>query len=262
MSENRKEGYLQQQLDKAAELKKIYDNTLVMLQTEERFINLFKGHNKQSVDSFIKYYAQMKSSWYAYADSNYQSRMHKKNKWRNAALVLMKEIGLKKLFNLKCRWVAGEIDLEGIELSQDFNKWEETPYDCPYLDPISPEEFGCWLSFREYKKENPDDDDESPSAHSAFENYHWYRSIYMDNPEKLLPEWFHYYDKHFGTAPLLELSTIRIDIEQDYNDVWVEEIFIHTLTEEQKKTFSHQNRAMRKELKENPKKRKTVQQEI
>lgn len=263
MADNHKEDFLKQQADKALQLKKLHDDTLHMLQTEERFVNLLKGHNNQSVQSFIKQYAQMKVNWYTYAESNYENRLRKKNKWRDSALSRMRDIGLKKLFNLKCRWIAGEMDLEGIELSADFSKWVQQPFSCPYLEPISYEEFDCWLRFREEQNQKCEDDDDYADASpgSALENYHWYRSIYMDKPEELIPAWFHYYDQQFGTAQLMHLSTIRMDIEQDFNDLWTTEIYVHTLSAEQQKIFTHHNRAMRKELKENPAKLEEVRTE-
>jgi len=263
MADNHKEEFLQKQLEEASQAAKIYNDTIQMLQTEERFVNFFKGYNQQSVDGFIKYYAGQKAGWIKNADSMYKMRQHKNNKWRNQAKNMLKEIYIKKLFYLKCRWVAGEMDLEGIEISIDFLKWQNDPNACKCLEPITPEEFGCYQRFIESytpEQQKEDQENEIGSAQNVIEFYHLFRAGFTDESD-LIPRWFHYYDKHFGTAHLLKASNIRADLEYEYNDIWTENIQYPTLTEEQKKNWFHRSRAFRKEMHENPEKDKAFWEE-
>ena len=264
MSDSPKENFIQKQLDEASQSAKIYNDTIHLLQTEERFVNFFKGYRQQSVEGFIKYYAGQKANWIMKADDMYNMRYNKNNKWRIKATKLLKEIYLKKLFNLQCRWVAGEMDLPGIEISSDFQTWMADPSSCPFVEPISPAELACYQEFTEYYTPaliQEDQDNEIGTSYMAFEFYHLFRAGYTENHERLIPRWFGYYDKHFNTGHLLEASLVRKELEYDYNDIWAENIQYPTLTDVQKKHWVHRNRAFRKEMHENPEKHKAYIEE-
>ncbi|MEK6616135.1 MAG: hypothetical protein AABZ32_08510 [Bacteroidota bacterium] len=264
MSDNHAEEFNRQQVDASERANKIYEQTIALLKTEDRFVNFFNSYNQQSVEGFIPYYAQKKTIWHSIADSLYKHRLHKQSKWRNAALNMLKEIFFKKLFNLKCRWVAGEMDLPGINISNDFKQWSTDPSSCNIVEPITPEEFNCYLDFlsTEAQRQNDnEEEDERASAWSSFEFYHGSRSLFVDGYEKMIPRWFHHYDTRFGTAHLQRLSTIRTDIEQDYNDIWEEEIYRKTLSPEQLSGWTPLSRLQRKELFENPEKEKAYREE-
>lgn len=273
MSDKHSEEYNEKRVEEAERSTKLYEQTIAMLQTEERFVNFFKSYNKQSIEGFIKYYAQQKAYWYASADGFYNMRMSKESKWRHAAVELFKEIFLKKLFNIKCRWVAGEMDLPGIAHSHSFDRYEIDPCNCSFVEPITAEEFNCYMQFLEEnhqrrQQEDGDDyhddyDDNDGSSFSALHFYHKSRSDYSDPEyyEKLIPRWYRHYDAHFGTAPLMKLSTIRMDIELDWHEVWVVEIHRKSLTPEQLQGWTHLNRQQKKELRDNPEKEKAHQEE-
>ena len=190
------------------------------------------------------------------------------------AVKLLKEIYLKQLFNLKCRWVAGEMDLPGIEISHDFNLYQDNPTACIFLEPITAEELDCYLDFLEcekqnlkhsindvvynddanYDKDNEDDDEDKYLSSSILLLYHRSKANYNNDCHTLIPRWFHHYDKHFKTAYLLDLPTIRVDIELDYLNIWKQEFYYPTLSETDKKTWSNLTRMQHKELEENPEK--------
>lgn len=259
MSNDRVEKLHCKHIEKAEHINKIYQDCITELKTAERFVNYFKSYNDQSVKNFIEFYAGQKANWYSGVDLLYRHQLSKKNKWRWKALGMLKEIFIKKLFDLKCRWVAGEMDLEGIEVSPDFEKWACDPASCTAVEPITGEEFSCYMSFVEAQDDQDGrqyDDEDRGTCDSALNFYHDYRSLFVGSHERLIPEWFHYYDRRFGTAPLLGLPVKRTDLEADYNDTWCTEIYAKTLTPEQLKTWSHSSRKQRKELRENPEKNK------
>src|ERR1035438_2277238 len=55
--------YNRDRLDTANWKEKMYNETVDMLKTKERFINYFKQFHPASVDSFIAHYAQRKVTW-------------------------------------------------------------------------------------------------------------------------------------------------------------------------------------------------------
>lgn len=261
MADNHKEDFLQKQLNEANRAAELYNSVIKTLQTEPRFIEFFKGYNQKSVESFIQYYAQQKVHWVNHADGMVRLREHKNNKWRKEAINLLKEIYLKKLFNLKCRWEAGEMDLPGIEASVDFLLWRNSGY-CPFVEPITQAEFDCYLQFIVNEQHAPDDSEEDEAfSGSAIEWYHIFRATYNTGQMGMIPRWFHFYDRHFETAHLLHISNIRADKEAVYDEIWSEQIYFHTLTDEQKKKWHHESIALRKDLYENPEKAKIYYEE-
>jgi hypothetical protein len=101
------------------------------------------------------------------------------------------------------------------------------------VGPITAEEFYCYLDY--YKEGSPErldeHGDEEGSAYSAYHYFHTYRSDYSPNAEKEIPDWFHRYDRHFGTAHLMRLPTIRTDMEREHLDQWTTEVYFPSLGE-------------------------------
>ena len=237
---------------------KIASETKKALQTEEHFMNFLKSYNPESVERFIKYYAELKAHWHINADSMAHYRNSMGNHYYEKALQIFKEIFIKKLFNKQCRWVAGEMDLEGIEVSTDFFRFVDDPASCTFVEPISAKEFECYMQFLKTEEgqmslnDDEDDDDEYASSSIAIEFYHHYRSVYIKRKRKELPLWFYFYDACFGTSHLLEPPYTRTDLEQQYLEIWEEEIHKRSLTPEQLKNWYHYSLAERKLHLENP----------
>src|SRR5437773_1340740 len=141
------EQLYQSQVDESQLKSKVYNETIKVLESEERFVKFFEGYNAQSIEQFVKYYAQQKANWYAKANEFARFRKQMQNAWRYKAVEMLHEIFLKKLFNLKCRWIAGEVDLPGIEITSDFATWSNDPSQCNAIEPITPEELECYLEY-------------------------------------------------------------------------------------------------------------------
>ncbi|HLG35063.1 MAG TPA: hypothetical protein VI757_09300, partial [Bacteroidia bacterium] len=258
MRNDHTEKSLRDEIEKSERSLKIFNDTKKALQTEERFVNFFKGYNQSSVESFITSYAQQKAFWYSYSDSVAKNKMHERSIYRNNAVNALKEIYVKKLFDLKCRWVAGEMDLPGVETSHNFHRLEKKPELGTAIKPITEEEVNCYIAFLDYKKENPEKDYDDPGTNLALHFYHQHKSTALEDfgDEEYIPVWFMFYDRRFGTDELLKLPTTRVDMECDLHDIWLEHIFPKTLTEEQLKTVTpHLNRTKRMELKQDKQKR-------
>jgi hypothetical protein len=259
MSEDHTEKYLSAEVAKKRKAVSIYNETKKALETEERFVNLLKEYEPASVKRFIDYYAGMKAHWYEHGESFGNYLRSKENEWRDDAVESIKNIFYKKLFNLQCRWAAGEMDVPGIDISADFRRWQCDPSlseGC--LEPITDEEFQCYLDFLKWREENPVsqiDEDNEPLISLALDFFHHYRATAIDDEKEELPPWFEWYDTRFGTGHLNALPVMRIELEQDYHDIWNLEIFKKTLPEEAQKSLHHLSRAERKELRDDPAKR-------
>ena len=248
------EDFLSKELREKEEDQLLYEQTLHALRTEERFVNYLKQYNSASVENFIKYYAGRKVYWHRHGGNFEHYADIKLKQERHEVVNLLKNLMYKKVFDLKCRWVGGEMDLDCIERSEQFSDWETNIELIKAVGPIRADEFYCYLHWFEIGSPERLDEDGHPEAspYIALDHFHRMRSCYHSDPLEDIPDWFHEYDRCFGTAPLLSLPTTRRDMEEDLLDAWVKEVFYDTLTPEQQKYHRPLDRATRKRLKEDP----------
>ena len=180
------------------------------------------------------------------------------NHYFKVAAGLFKDIFLKKLFNVQCRWVAGEMDLPGIELSSDFFPLMIAPESCSFVEPITAKEFECYMQFLHiydwdrYVLIDDEAKEEYHTPETAIEYYHYCRSAYLKRRRKEIPHWFNFYDSCFGTDYLMELPYTRTNLEQEYHEIWETEIHPKSLSPERLKKWYYRTRAERKLHLENP----------
>jgi hypothetical protein len=238
-----------------------------MLSDEERFTSFFKPYHPKSIEGFIEDYAQQKSHWYGHAEGYAKLRASKNNHWWYVAVGAFKEIAWKKLFDVKCRWVAGEMDLPGIETSGDFNIMMQDVSLCSAVtEPVTGEELNCYLAYLKSGLAPGKNDLECGDSLAAIELYHRAKSGSIqefdeEREASYISPWYRFYDKEFGTGRLLKLPLTRMDLELDYHDIWSENIYSKTLSPEALRTRSHLNRAQRMEMRNNPEKYKAYCEE-
>jgi hypothetical protein len=244
------EDHLNKQLQEKEQEQRLFEQIKEQLRTEEPFVNFFKPYNPTSIEQFIEFYATRKVQWLRYAGNFEHYAAQKLQRDRKQVVDLLEHIMVKKLFNLKCRWVAGEMDLEGVEMSCDFNQWRKIPALLKAAGPITADEFYCYLDY--YREGSPERLDEygdpEGSSRQALHHYHDSRSRLSASAGNDIPDWFHRYDSHFGTAHLLHLPTTRTDIELDHFDDWNLLIHIPSLSPEIAKNLRPMNRAIRARL--------------
>jgi hypothetical protein len=248
MSEESKQPPKSKQVEEAERIHKIFEDTQKQLQTDPRMVDYLKNFDEKSVLGFIKYYAEQKAMWFKSGGNLARFRQHMKTHYYTQALAMFREIYHKKLFNVMCRWVAGEFDLPGIELSTDFFPLINNPGLCTFVEPITPEEYECYWQFRQTgnwlpwergveENDHSNLEDDYVGSYHAVEWYHQSRSRYMPLEKRDMPPWFLYYDKQFGTSDLLNLPHLRTDLELQYKEIWDLEIYSKTLTPEQLKNY-------------------------
>ena len=109
------------------------------------------------------------------------------------------------------QWRAEKIKIKEIDLSYDFEFWEEHIDDCPFLSPIIEEEVNV---LKEYLKLNNLD------YINRFNWHEWqsYGEIMTPNQDgsSSYPEFYKLYDGHLNTGDLLNLPNIRGEKEERY----------------------------------------------
>jgi hypothetical protein len=248
-----KEDKLNKELREKQRDERIHEETVKQLRTEERFVHYLSQFRAVTVEQFIKHYATHKVFWYRYGGNHAKRKKRKQKEARQQVLACFKRIMQKKIFDLKCRWVSGEMNLAGIEHSAQFNNWEHNAELLQAVEPIRPDEFLCFLHWFEYEPEYIAEYGKSETSEDeVFEIYHKYRSRADKAAKDLIPPWFREYDRHFGTAGLLDLPTPRTNLEQDYLDDWVKEIYHPSLSTEERKYLCFADRATRIRMQQDP----------
>jgi hypothetical protein len=249
------EDFLNKQLKEKEEDQLRYEQTVQQLKTEERFVNFFKSYEPASVASFIESYARQKVMWLRYSGSFEGYAAKRLQEKRKELVDILANVMEKKVFNLKCRWVAGEMDIEGVEVSADFEGWRTMPTVLEAAGAVTAEEFYCYLDH--FKEGGPQRLNRSgmplDDVPYAIHHYHFARSHgYRQQPEDFISEWFHCYDRHFGTAHLMRLPAVRTDLEADHWDEWARLVHLPSLSPEQQQTLRLTDRATRERLRTDP----------
>jgi len=215
------EGFLKSEFDNAQLKQKIFDETLSSLKTEERFVNYFRDFQESSVNQFMEYYSHMKAEWYSSGTMMTSYRNFQQTQWWKYAFECLGHIQHKKLFNLQCQWRAEKIKLEGFEICYDFTSHRQEILDCKAIPPVSHDELNAYIQYLEELS------DEEPflDQWNIGDDYDRLKSNYygIGRPDGVYPEWYRFYDKHFGTDILLALPDIRGEKENFYRDLWRKE---------------------------------------
>jgi hypothetical protein len=122
------------------------------------------------------------------------------------------EIQRKKLFDVECKWRAEAIYIPEIEITTDFEYWEKNIENCPFLTPISEDEFEMYIEyllsedFYDFKME------------FVYMSYKSIKENYLENNS--LPPWFEFYNLRKGTGSLITYPDIRGEKEEYYINIW------------------------------------------
>ena len=88
----------------------------------------FSNYSDYSVESFVKTYASRKShlvQCYEFYSGAYHEKEISELKFQKSAEEMLGLILQKKLFNMQLLWRAGQLEIEEIVISYDFQFWEK-----------------------------------------------------------------------------------------------------------------------------------------
>ena len=150
---------------------------------------------------------------------------------REAAAHDLWEIQQKKLFDLQCRWRAGQIALPGVRHTEEFAQWGRYIEHCPWLSPITPDEVAGyadylrsdayeparnwqWQDYDAFRQTaegrdeaaDPDEEGAADDGHAAAEH----------RARRTLPAWYAYHNAATGAGSLLALPDVRGEKEAYY----------------------------------------------
>ena len=181
-----------------------------------RFAEWLEGHQVNvswSVESFAKSYGTAYANHRAYGSSFAGWLDEQSLQYREAAVRLLWQIQRKKLFDLQCRWRAGQVTIPDVSIIEDFEYWDGRLHRCPFLPPITDEEFALYRAYAQSA-------DFEPDLYNA-QDYDTFRTEHTaaDNAGIAIPEWYLFHNVRTGHDALLLLPDVRGEREMHYRQV-------------------------------------------
>lgn len=205
-------SYILDNIEKEKQIGLMINEIKKDLKTNSVYKKFFDQYNQNSVDTFIDQYAFKKTSYLTYGE------LYKANEEKNILRYQLEaeerlwEIQRKKLFNLECQWRAELIKIPEIEISLDFEYWEKNIENCPFVGPITDEDFELYTDY--LLGDNFYDFDLSYS----WQTYNDIKKSAADDGE--IPPWYEFYDSRKGTTSFMLLPDTRGGKEAYYISVW------------------------------------------
>lgn len=210
------EEFLAKQRQEAAWSEEFYNKTVQQLNNDPRIQEFLSGYNTSSTEGFIKHYARLKTEWYKHGDDFGEHRRRQDEERTEDAIKVLKQIQLKKLFDITCRWANYELSLPEIEVTMELVNYEHKIFDCPFLPPVEEHEIDAFIDFLCHWPA-----DKTFDSLEFFEfsehNFLTRKEPRWQTDEEYSP-WFRWYDAIYNTGHLKDKPAPKIDKEDIYDD--------------------------------------------
>ncbi len=206
-------------VEKAKREAKIYHDVHEQIVKEKPFAEVLSKYSTDQVDGFYEFLAQEKVRYMRNGATYYKDKQRAETEWVSEAMLGLKEIQQKKLFDLHCFWDAEKITLPGIETHIDFFEHENNPLGCTLIEPISQIEFDWYLEYV-----NSDDyqfTDEFDDSFGFYEDIR--RAGKKNHPDDFIPEWFDFHNERTGNSVYFTFPMLRTEKESFYRDLAIDE---------------------------------------
>ncbi len=158
---------------------------------------------ENDIKFFQEYYAK-ELAWglsFGPRGDKYFHRNH--NKFLYYAEDALCEIQQKKLFDLQCKWRAGQADITGISSTSDFMYWETNIRDAWFLSPISEDELKVYMDYLKSSEYRIN------WKCFSWQDYTAIKNDYLNNGGRSnIPAWYHYHNYATQNSSLLQLPDI------------------------------------------------------
>lgn len=199
------------------------------LLTDPRYTEFFAPYHPDVVAHFARDYPSARHDWQYWGrqvEAQEAADLHRPGE---AAYNRLWDIQRKKLFDLQCRWRAGEA-VPGIDCSFDFVTQDAAIENCTLIDPISPEELAMYCDFVRLASDFADDVLDCYYNEPGFEPREWqdydgmrlgeeeFEQNVPDHERRGItpPAWYDFHNARTGQGFLLRLPDLRGPREQRY----------------------------------------------
>lgn len=200
------------------------------LLTNPRYAALFAPYHPEAVARFAANYASKKFDWQWQGPKAEFDQTEALSQASEAAYSRLWDIQRKKLFDLQCRWRAGQLTRPGLDCTFDFNIYDATIENCPVLDAITPDELAMYCDF---VRQATDFDDDVLDAYRTcdgceprdWQDYDGLRQHAQEEDANLPddqrqaddpPAWYEFHTGRTGLGHLLRLPDLRGPREKPY----------------------------------------------
>ena len=178
------------------------------LRTDPRYQHYLAGYEPASAERFVQHYAAHKIHCLREGPGMVKFRLHQAIEHQEEAYERLFEIQQKKLFDLQVRWRAGEIELPGIVIHEQFRLWQRQMHVCPWLPPITEAEYELYCAYvasPACQDVGHHPDHQRPHGWQEYDGMRddWRHSQPNPPDDDTLdctpyPAWYAYYDMHLG----------------------------------------------------------------
>jgi hypothetical protein len=185
------------------------------LQHSEAVQNYLSGFNDVFANAFVDHYLEKKVHWCTNPELNAAINEETDLRWITAAFAHFEVILQKKLFDIQCLWRAEKIILKEVEITGDFDIWENNVFNCPFIEPVNEADIEMYT---QYLQQNINE--VKVDAYFEWQYYLEIKEAYnTDDAEIDFPGWYDFHNGRTGNGTLMLLPDIRGDKEQFYVDL-------------------------------------------
>ncbi|WP_147407453.1 hypothetical protein [Reichenbachiella sp. MSK19-1] len=199
---------------KANQLKQydeVQNQIIEELLSDPRYEAFFLQYRDSSIPHFAKAYAHHKANLLVYGDFTKFQQRYLWDIWQDSAWYCLREIQQKKLFDLCCRWQAGQVtDLPEIEITHDFVTVGGHVLDYSVLSDISEVDLDQYLDYYQ-----SDEIDHREVYEMDYQQYQDIQEHYMEEGETGIA-YFDFHNTHTGNYTLLQQPPLRLEKELFY----------------------------------------------
>lgn len=185
------------------------------LKTSETARAYFANYRPDSIENFIKTYVSRKvhliQCYQFYSDEYHEKELTELN-YQKQAEQMLELILQKKLFNMQLRWRAGQLEIDGIDMSHDFEFWAKHIFACTFVPTITSHELEL---MKEYLLRF-DEDDEVDERYISWQDYDLLTQKDEHGDMENMSDWYDFYDSRMGTRMLLLLPNHKGTMEDFY----------------------------------------------
>ena len=210
-----------------------HDDIKQDLLTNPRYAALFAPYHPEAVARFARDYASHKFNWQWQGPKAEHAQTEALTEPSEAAYNRLWDIQRKKLFDLQCRWRAGQITLPGIGCTCDFAAHDVAIENCPVLPAITPDELAMYADFVRQATDFDDDvldcyynDGGEPREWQDYEGMRLFDEEFeRDTPDHECegvapPAWYDFHNGRTGLGYLLRLPDLRGPLEKPCIDAY------------------------------------------
>lgn len=203
---------LQNAKDKQERMEKVRLDTIEWMKTNLEIQKYLNGFNSYYVEDFITGYARDKSIFMEYGEFYENLNEKYESQFIEDAEECLKNIQLKKLFDLRCQWGAELVTIPEIIISWDFWYWSKDVLNCNFISRVEWADVELYIN---YINSNNYDKYCEPSLNDI--------SSYNEENGGELPAWFEYHNTYTGNNKYLLLPDLRVKKENVYRSLWRKE---------------------------------------